>query len=103
LTNVNPLRYTKIGNRILVKGVAKVLTMTQTNLRSWRESLKEPKVTQEDIARLADVRLYTFQKAENGKRISFTTAKAIHTAVNTICKDRGIPEKDIFDLGLNIV
>lgn len=78
-------------------------TMTKTNLRNWRESLVEPKVTQEDVARLADLRLYTYQKAENGKRISFTTARAIHTAVTTICEERGLPKKDIFDLGLNIV
>jgi len=77
-------------------------TMTQTSLKSWRESL-DPRVTQEDIARKADVRLYTYQKAENGKRISFTTARAIHSAVNEICRERKLPEKDIFDLGLNIV
>ncbi len=77
-------------------------TMAQTNVRNWRESL-DPKVTQEDMARLADVRLYTYQKAENGKRISFSTARAIHAAVNEICRERGLPEKDIFDLGLNIV
>lgn len=77
-------------------------TMTQTNLRAWRESL-DPRVTQEDMARSADVRLYTYQKAENGRRISFTTARAIHSAVNDICRERGLPEKDIFDLGLNIV
>lgn len=77
-------------------------TMTQIKLREWRESL-DPKVTQEDMSRLADVRLYTYQKAENGKRISFTTARAIHEATVKVCKERGLPEMGVLDLGLNIV
>lgn len=77
-------------------------TMTQTKLRELRESL-EPKVSQEELARLSGIRLTTYRNAESGKKVSFTTARGIHEAMNKLLKDRGKDELGIFDLGLNIV
>ncbi len=63
-----------------------------------------PRVTQEDIARLADLPLSTYRNAEKGKNVSYTTAKAILFAVNAIKRDRGEEELGhVEELGLALV
>lgn len=76
--------------------------MVQTKLKTLREEL-QPKVTQEDIAHSAGLRLNTYRNAEYGKNVSYTTAMAILKALNTLRSERGIADIDLKDLGLTIV
>lgn len=74
-----------------------------TTLEEIRKSFIPP-VTQEEVARRADLPLSTYRNAEKGKNVSYTTAKYILRAVNAIKKDRG--EKileHVEDLGLSLV
>lgn len=73
-----------------------------TKLKELRTSL-EPKVSQEQISVLAGIRLTTYRNAESGKKVSFTTARGIHKALNGLRKERSLPDLDLFDLDLNIV
>jgi DNA-binding XRE family transcriptional regulator len=73
-----------------------------TKLKSLREEL-DPKVAQEDLARAGDIRISTYRNAERGKNVSYTTAKAILDALNSIRTNRGMKPIDMDDLELSIV
>jgi predicted transcriptional regulator len=74
-----------------------------TTLETIRKTFKPP-VTQEEVARGADLPLSTYRNAEKGKNVSYTTAKAIFIAVNKIKEKRGEMQLErIEDLGLSIV
>lgn len=79
-----------------------MLLMAKTKLKIFREELS-PKVAQEEIARLADIRLTTYRNAEYGKNCSYTTAIHILDAINKIRASREMPPLELNDLGLSIV
>lgn len=63
-----------------------------------------PPVTQEELARRANLPLSTYRNAEKGKNVSYTTAKYILVAVNEIKKERGEEALGhVEDLGLSLV
>jgi Predicted transcriptional regulator with C-terminal CBS domains len=65
---------------------------------------KELGLTQEGLARQADLPLPTYRNAEKDKNVSYTTAKAIFIAVNKIKEKKGEKQLEkIEDLGLSIV
>ncbi len=74
-----------------------------TTLEEIRKSFK-PTVTQEEVARRANLPLSTYRNAEKGKNVSYTTAKYILQAINKIKEERG---EEILghveDLGLSLV
>lgn len=86
-----------------------MLVMTEEKPKSAevKTKLKEMRIemgfTQEDMARKVNVRLNTYQKAENGKSIRFKTAHLIWIGFNNSRREKSLPEVDIFELGLNIV
>jgi DNA-binding XRE family transcriptional regulator len=73
-----------------------------TRLKSIRESL-EPKESQEDMARRADITLATYRSAENGRNCTYTTAVAILEALNAALAERGQAPVTLDQLGLRIV
>ena len=74
-----------------------------TTLEEIRKQFTPP-VTQEELARRADLPLSTYRNAEKGKNVSYTTAKAILLAVNTVKKERGEKELGhVEELGLHLV
>jgi transcriptional regulator with XRE-family HTH domain len=73
-----------------------------TKLKSLREELN-PKVAQEDLARAGNIRISTYRNAERGRNVSYTTAKAILDAINSIRESRGMRPVDMDDLELTIV
>jgi transcriptional regulator with XRE-family HTH domain len=61
-------------------------------------------LTQEGLARRADLPLPTYRNAEKGKNVSYTTAKAIFVAVNAVKEERGEKKLErVEDLGLALV
>jgi predicted transcriptional regulator len=72
----------------------------QTQLRTLRESLGEPYVTQEAVARCANLPLSTYRNAEGGKPVSYATAAAILGAINEIRKERNMQPLHMEELGL---
>jgi DNA-binding XRE family transcriptional regulator len=60
-------------------------------------------MTQENMARSLNVRLNTYQKAENGQNVRFKTANAIIIGFNKVREEKDLPKVDIFELGLSIV
>jgi transcriptional regulator with XRE-family HTH domain len=65
---------------------------------------KELGLTQEGLARRADLPLPTYRNAEKGKNVSYTTAKAIFIAINAIKEERGEEKLDrVEDLELSLV
>lgn len=76
--------------------------MASTRLKEIREGLR-PKVSQEDLARRADITLQTYRNAERGKNVSYTTATAILGALNRYLAEQGKPSVTLDQLGLSIV
>ena len=74
-----------------------------TTLEAIRKRFSPP-VTQEELARRADLPLSTYRNAEKGRNVSYTTAKAILLAVNAIKREREEEELGhVEDLGLSLV
>jgi DNA-binding XRE family transcriptional regulator len=76
--------------------------MSDTKLKILRQEL-QPKVAQEDLARIGKMRVNTYRNAERGKNVSYTTANMILEALNKIRTERGLPPVTLEDLGLSIV
>lgn len=79
-----------------------VMVKSPTQLKLLRGGLS-PKVSQEEIARGADITLATYRNAEGGKNVSYSTATAILRAINTILGQRGKELVTLDSLGLHIV
>jgi DNA-binding XRE family transcriptional regulator len=77
----------------------------KTRLRQFREELTGPKVSQEALARQANLSLQWYRQLESGQapNTSFTTAKAILKAINTERQARNLACLDLEQLELNIV
>ncbi len=73
----------------------------KTGLRVMREAM-EPKVTQEMVARRADITLNAYQKIETGKNVRFSTVQKILKGFNEIRREHGLEDVDMWALGLNI-
>ena len=71
------------------------------SLREIRLSL-EPKVSQEDMARTANITLQTYRKAEGLKSIKYSTAIAILNVLNEILKTKGRNQVTLDDLNLTL-
>jgi len=80
-----------------------VVMSSSTPLRQFREELTDPKVSQEDLARVAGVTLQTYRNAESGKNCTYTTATAILNALNSERQARGKRPLSLDQLGLSIV
>ena len=80
-----------------------VMSSSSTPLRQFREELTDPRVSQEDLARVAGVTLQTYRNAETGKNCTYTTATAILSAVNSERQARGKGPLSLDQLGLSIV
>ena len=80
-----------------------VREIVSTTLELIRKTFKPP-VTQEELARRADMPLSTYRNAEKGKNVSYTTAKAIFIAINKIKEERGEEQlARVEDLELKLV
>ncbi len=80
-----------------------MVVMSSTPLRSLRESLRNPRVSQEDLAHSAGVTMQTYRNAEIGRNCTYTTATAILKALNTELQERSRPIVVLEELGLSIV
>lgn len=76
--------------------------MAQTKLKTLREEL-QPKVSQEDIARTANIRVNTYRNAEYGRNVSYSTAIAILKAINSKRSECSLSQLTLDDLELHIV
>jgi predicted transcriptional regulator len=79
-----------------------VLVNTTTSLKLYRTGLS-PKVSQESLARKAEIVLQTYRNAEAGCNCSYSTARAILKALNTERQTRGLEAVSLDQLGLSIV
>lgn len=86
----------------MLRKVGSMLVMADTRLKAIRGGLR-PKVSQEDLARRANITLQTYRNAESGKNISYTTAVAILNALNEILREQGKSSVTLEQLGLSIV
>jgi DNA-binding XRE family transcriptional regulator len=73
-----------------------------TPLKEYRVSLS-PKVSQERLARKAELVLQTYRNAESGRRCSYSTATAILKALNAERQARNLSLVSLEQLGLSIV
>jgi DNA-binding XRE family transcriptional regulator len=71
-----------------------------TNLEALR---KELDITQETLARAANLPLSTYRRAEKGRPISFTTAGLIIRALNQLRLEHNLEKIEMSALYLNIV
>lgn len=71
-----------------------------TKLTNIRKTLN---ITQEKLARKADIPFSTYRRAETGLNVSYTTATSILTAINQLRADKQLEPLDLGDLGLIIV
>ncbi len=71
-------------------------------LKQYRTSLS-PKVSQETLARKAEIILQTYRNAELGCNCSYSTAIAILRALNTERQVRGLEVVSLDQLGLSIM
>jgi predicted transcriptional regulator len=74
---------------------------TSTGLRQLREVLT-PKVSQERLAREANITLVTYRRAEAGNKVQYSTGKAILDALNAERKARQLAPVTLDDLGLSL-
>lgn len=76
----------------------------QTRLRQIRKELSSPKVTQESLASRAGVTVQWLRRLESHNQpTSYTTAKALLSAINAERQERNLPALSLDDLGLTIV
>lgn len=78
-----------------------MIVSAPTGLKQLREELV-PKVSQERLAREANITLATYRSAERGGKIKYSTAKAILDALNAERKARQLVPVTLDDLGLNL-
>lgn len=78
-----------------------MLTMA-TQLKHLRDELV-PKVSQEDFAVYAKLRVGTYRNIEHGRNTSYTTAKKILTTLNELRGKQGLNPVELEDMGLSIV
>lgn len=71
------------------------------SLREIRLSL-EPKISQEDMARRANITLQTYRKAEGLKSVKYSTAIAILKVLNEILTTKGRNKVTLEDLDLKL-
>lgn len=74
--------------------------MTDTKLKIYRQDLK---LTQEQLARKANLAATVYRRAEYGQNISYTTARAILAALNILRREQKMDTLAMDDLDLNIV
>jgi len=74
--------------------------MADTKLKTLREDLK---LTQEQLARKANLSATVYRRAEYGQNISYTTARAILAAINIYRRERKLDLFTMDHLELNIV
>ncbi len=76
----------------------KLMSKSRTGMRKIREALG---VTQEDVTKeVSGLRLTTYVRAENGKGVTFNTAKMILQAFNQIAARKGMHAYRLEDLDL---
>jgi DNA-binding XRE family transcriptional regulator len=73
--------------------------MAQQQLKHVRARLR---LSQRQLAELANVAKQTMADAENGKTIRLTTAYAILDALNTLLKERNQPELELDGLDWHV-
>ncbi len=73
-------------------------------LKTLREDMR-PKVTQEMVARKANLPLSTYIQAETGDPVHYSTVRPILAALNQLRRDPkwNLPKLTLDDLELNIV
>jgi len=76
-----------------------MLVSAPTGLKQRREELT-PKVSQEHLARKADITLATYRSAERGNKVQYSTAKKILDALNAERHARSLPDVSLDDIGL---
>ncbi len=76
-----------------------MIVSTPSRLKQWREELT-PKVSQEHLARKADITLATYRNAEKGGKVQYSTAKKILDALNAERQARSLPAVSLDDSGL---
>lgn len=74
--------------------------MTDTKLKILRMDLK---ITQEQLARKANLASTVYRRAEYGQNTSYTTARAILAAINIFRREQQMDTLSMDDLDLNIV
>ena len=79
-----------------------MIVSAPTKLRQFREELTSPKVSQERLARQANITLATYRNAEAGKTIQYSTAKAILDALNAERQARQLPPVALDDIGFDL-
>ncbi len=83
-------------------GASIAITNVSTPLKQYRTNLN-PKISQETLARRAEIVLQTYRNAEAGDRCSYSTAIAILEALNTERQARGLETLSLDQPGLSIV
>jgi predicted transcriptional regulator len=76
--------------------------MPHTKLKDLREELKNPRIAQEDLARLADVRISTYRNIEQGRKVSYSKVVKVLDALNKERINQGLSEVVLDDLGVSI-
>lgn len=71
-------------------------------LRESREELTSPHLSQEDIARRANISLLTYRNAEKGNRVQYSTAKAIVDALNDARAEQGKEQVTLEQLNIQL-
>lgn len=79
-----------------------MVVSSATKLKQIREEFRNPKVSQEHMARRANVSLQTYNKAENGISVRYATAISILAAINEVRQERGLDPVQLADLGLQL-
>lgn len=70
-------------------------------LKEIRMSLR-PKISQEGLARKADLTLQTYRRAETGGTIQYSTAMTILNALNQLLQEHEMSTLSIQDLDLKL-
>ena len=71
-------------------------------LKEVRMALTRPKISQEALARKANLTLQTYRRAETRGSIKYSTGKMILDALNEVLKERSMNTVTIADLDLNL-
>jgi len=78
-----------------------MLVANTTKLYHIRTSMR-PKVSQELVARHANMSLGTYRRAEEGMNVTYGTATSILNAINDLLTERGEDPVQLDDLGLQL-
>jgi DNA-binding XRE family transcriptional regulator len=71
-------------------------------LKVFRQEI-QPKVTQDDIAKLVGIKTATYARIEQGYNTTYTTANVILRVLNQKRKEHGLSEVTLEELSLKIV